>query len=155
MFSQHKIRKQRQFHLMTNLLQRWKIVNAQYRSVYFLGLLFIFLENSAISVLASKLRNQGTNLLLSVSQPSSFLLGHLNSRAQNTFFNGKIKQKALDSAFTERTQRKVRGVLADSSRPLFCQFEPLSSWRRYRAPVTAGQISGYNWKCAFQVPSAK
>ncbi len=108
-------------------------------SVFFRIALYLLRKLSYLRV-SQQIKELGNKSI--VECVSTFLLparyGHLNFRAQNTFFNGKIKQKALDSAFTERTQRKVRGVLADSSRPLFCQFEPLSSWRRYRAPMTAG-----------------
>ena len=84
-------------------------------------------------------------------------LGHLNCRSRNKLSRivsmaskvvGK-PPKSLTLLFTERTRKKARSILADSSHPLFSQFEPLNSGRRYRVPLATKNI----FKKSF-IPSA-
>lgn len=83
--------------------------------------------------------------------------GHLNCRSKNKLSRivsmaSKIvgkPQKALTQLFTERTRKKARSILGDSSHPLFSQFEPLSSGRRYRVPLATKNV----FKKSF-IPSA-
>ncbi len=73
---------------------------------------------------------------------------HLNCRSKNKLSRivsmaSKIvckPQNPLTQLFTERARKKARSILADSSHPLFSQFEPLSSRWRYRTPLATKNI---------------
>jgi len=45
------------------------------------------------------------------------------------------QQRPLVQLYAERVKKKAGSILADRSHPLFSQFEPMKSGRRYRTPL--------------------
>ncbi len=74
--------------------------------------------------------------------------GHLNCRSKNKLSRivsmaSKIvgkSQKPLTQLYTERTRKKAKSILADSSHRLFSQFESLCSRKCYRTPLATKNI---------------
>ncbi len=73
---------------------------------------------------------------------------HLNCRLKNKLSRivsmaNKITgrpQNLLKQLYVERTKKEARVILADSFHPLFGQFEPLKSGRRYRVPLVLKNV---------------